>query len=519
MLVEAELLQDDAVEALGGEHERHLVDRLHVLGGDHRFLGHVAEERELGLQVLGQEAVGAAQEHTRRDPDRAQLADAVLHRLGLELVRGRDVGHERQVDEDRVVAARVLAELAHRLEERQALDVADRAADLDDHHVGVLVARSAGARDLADPGLDLVGDVRDHLDGAAEVVAAPLARDHRAVDLAGRDVRGFRGDAVREALVVPEVEVGLGAVLRDVDLAVLVGAHGAGVDVQVRVALHHRDPEAVPLEQRPDRGGGEALAERGDHAARHEDVLGQSLVPFSEASSARTRSRSSGVSTATPASPSTRQDADPHAVGECPQLLEALRLLERRWGERGEAQQRLPPVAVEPDVPAREPARHGGRRRGPGVGARALAHVGDRAAREIQRVTRRVGHHLDDRGRQHLVRRAERERERRDLDPGVAHERKGDGVDARRVEHRLVALHVDHDPGVERPRHLGHPVGAGGMPGRGQHGLAAEAAHRVRDARVVGRDQHPVDPFRRARAFVHPLDHALAVDFRERLPR
>ena len=30
--------------------------------------------------------------------------------------------------------------------------------------------------------LDLVGDVRHHLDGAAEVVAAALAADHRVVD-------------------------------------------------------------------------------------------------------------------------------------------------------------------------------------------------------------------------------------------------------------------------------------------------------------------------------------------------
>ena len=300
---EAELLQDDPVEALGREHQRHLVDRLDVLGRDHGLLGHVAEERELGLEVLGEEAVGAAQQDARRDADRAQLAHAVLHRLGLELVGGRDVGHERQVHEDRVLAPDVLAELAHGLQERQALDVADRAADLDDHDVGLLLARGA-ARRLPDRGLDLVGDVRDHLHRAAEVVAAPLARDHVAVDLAGGDVRGLRGDAAREALVVPEVEVGLGAVLRDVDLAVLVRAHRAGVDVDVRVALHHRDPEAVPLEQRPDRRRGEALAERGDHPARHEDVLGQTRVPFSEARSARTRSRSSGVSTATPESPS-----------------------------------------------------------------------------------------------------------------------------------------------------------------------------------------------------------------------
>ena len=37
----------------------------------------------------------------------------------------------------RVLAADVLAELADGLEERQALDVADRAADLDEHDVDV----------------------------------------------------------------------------------------------------------------------------------------------------------------------------------------------------------------------------------------------------------------------------------------------------------------------------------------------------------------------------------------------
>ena len=63
------------------------------------------------------------------------------------------------------------AQLADRLEERQRLDVADGAADLDDEHVVALGA-------LEDALLDLVGDVRDHLHGAAEVLAAPLLLDH-----------------------------------------------------------------------------------------------------------------------------------------------------------------------------------------------------------------------------------------------------------------------------------------------------------------------------------------------------
>ena len=73
-------------------------------------------------------------------------------------------------------------------EERQALDVADGAADFDEHDVDVL-------RDRPDAVLDLVGDVRDHLDGAAEIVAAPLARSPK-VDLAGRPVVVAGGDVL-----------------------------------------------------------------------------------------------------------------------------------------------------------------------------------------------------------------------------------------------------------------------------------------------------------------------------------
>ena len=49
---------------------------------------------------------------------------------------------------------------------------------------------------------------------------------------------------VDEALVVAQVQVGLGAVVGDEDFAVLVGRHGARIDVDVRVELEHRDREA-----------------------------------------------------------------------------------------------------------------------------------------------------------------------------------------------------------------------------------------------------------------------------------
>ena len=45
---------------------------------------------------------------------------------------------------------------------------------------------------------------------------------------------------VHEALVVAEIEVGLGAVLGDEDLAVLERAHGARIHVDVGIELEHR---------------------------------------------------------------------------------------------------------------------------------------------------------------------------------------------------------------------------------------------------------------------------------------
>ena len=69
------------------------------------------------------------------------------------------------------------------------------------------------------------------------------------VDLAGGDVGRAVQVGVEEALVVADVEVGLGAVVGDEDLAVLERVHRAGVDVEVGVELLHRDAQPAGLEQ------------------------------------------------------------------------------------------------------------------------------------------------------------------------------------------------------------------------------------------------------------------------------
>ena len=106
------------------------------------------------------------------------------------------------------------------------------------------ITTSTSADNLAHGGLDLVGDVRNHLHRLAEIIAAALARDDLLVDAAGGQIVGLRQLGVREALVVAEVEIGLGAVVGDEHLAVLERAHGAGIDVQVGIELLQRDTAA-----------------------------------------------------------------------------------------------------------------------------------------------------------------------------------------------------------------------------------------------------------------------------------
>ena len=181
--------------------------------------------------------LGATEEHVGIDALFAELLNGVLGRLRLELAGGRNPRAERQVDEAGVVAAHAEGHLADGLDERQGLNVADRTADFNDGHVGLAVKGAGGA--ALDELLNFVRDVRDHLNGLAEVFAATFLAKHALVDLTRREVVGLvhlRGD---EAFVVTEVEVGFRPVFRHKNFTVLERRHRARVDVDIRIELDH----------------------------------------------------------------------------------------------------------------------------------------------------------------------------------------------------------------------------------------------------------------------------------------
>ena len=171
----------------------------------------------LAFRSRAQRAVAAANQNVRLNSDAEHFLHAVLRGLGLQLAGRGDERHQRQVREDHVFRAEFEAHLANRFQERQRFDVAHRAADFDEHHVHAV-------GHFAEGGLDFVGDVRNHLHGLAEIIAAALLGDDGFVDAAGGPVMVARQVRGGEALVVAEIEIGFRAVVGDKHFAVLIRA-------------------------------------------------------------------------------------------------------------------------------------------------------------------------------------------------------------------------------------------------------------------------------------------------------
>ena len=173
------------------------------------------------------------------------------------------------MDGQRIAAFEFRAQLTQRFKEGQALDIARGAANFYQDHIGVGLLREP--RDAA---LDFVRNMRDDLDRAAEIVALAFLFNHLEIDLA----RGHIGEPadifVDEALVMPQIKVRFGAIGRDKNLAMLVGAHCAGVDVQIRIQLLYGDLQPARLQNPADGRDRQAFAHRTDDAAGAKDEFG-----------------------------------------------------------------------------------------------------------------------------------------------------------------------------------------------------------------------------------------------------
>ncbi len=203
---------------------------------DGRF-AHIAEERQFAPFFRGDFPVRAHQKDVRGNADGTQFLHGMLRRLRLEFARRRNPRHQCQMHIDGVAARQFVAELANRFEEGHRLDVADGSADFAQNEIVIVIA-------FEDELLDLVGNVRDHLHRGAQIVATTLFFQNVLVDPACGDVVLLVGRAPREALIMAKVQVGLGTVIGDENLTMLIGRHRARINIQV--GIEFTDANAVP---------------------------------------------------------------------------------------------------------------------------------------------------------------------------------------------------------------------------------------------------------------------------------
>ena len=163
--------------------ERHIVDRVDILGGDYRRLFHIAEQGNLRSQIVRQRSIGTTQKNLRSNSDLSQLAHGMLRGFRLQLAGSRNERHQRRMYEQSVLASFFIAHLANSFEKRQRFNVADGAANLDDYNVRVSVDG-----DRANRVFDFVRDVRNHLNRLAEIIPTTFFLDHRKINATRRPV-------------------------------------------------------------------------------------------------------------------------------------------------------------------------------------------------------------------------------------------------------------------------------------------------------------------------------------------
>ena len=170
------------------------------------------------------------------------------------------------MDKQNVFAPDFKRELAQRLQERKPFDVAHSAAYFRDENVNVFACRIHSV-------FDFVRDVGDNLNGFAQIVAPAFLLQDVLVNLPRSQIVETAELAMGETLVVPEVEVGFRAVVKDVNFAVLERAHCPGVYVQIRVEFLYSDLQISGFQKRAQRAGSQTLPQRGNHTACNKNIL------------------------------------------------------------------------------------------------------------------------------------------------------------------------------------------------------------------------------------------------------
>ena len=267
-VVHAQLLQDDAVQALVLHHERNLIDGIGSQVLNNSLFLNVTEQGQLLLHILGQGLFSTAYQDIRLDTDTAKLLYAVLGRLGLQLTGSRNIRHQGNMDVEHIVPAYFLLHLADSLHKWQGLDITYSTTDFGNNHIGTITSSY-----IIDTLLDFIGNMRNNLYSLAQIIATALLVENIPVYLAGGDIGALGQVDVDETLIVAQIQIGFCTIIGNKNLAVLIWAHGAWVNIDIWIKLLNSNLDTTILQQTSQGSSSNALAQRRNYTAGNENIL------------------------------------------------------------------------------------------------------------------------------------------------------------------------------------------------------------------------------------------------------
>ena len=166
----------------------------------------------------------------------------MLRGFGFQFTGRRDVWQQGQMNVDARIVRGFLSELADRFKKWQALNIANRAANFNQNEIKAFIARS-------DELLDSIGHMGNDLHGAAQKIPAPFLGDNVLIDAPRGYIVLLVGRPAREALVVTKIEVGFRPIVGHKHLAMLIGAHGARIDIEIGIEFSQANAVTAGLQK------------------------------------------------------------------------------------------------------------------------------------------------------------------------------------------------------------------------------------------------------------------------------
>ena len=243
-VIDMEMAQYHFIKTLAFHVQRNLIDGRSIDGLDHMARLHVTEQCHFSPDFRSKFLFCTAYDDVRMHTGLLKHLYGVLCRLGLQLLGSTEIRNECQMDAGEVFLRKFPLKLTDRLQERLRLHVTYSSTHLGDDDI-----EFAGLAEQKHTPLDFISDMRDDLYGLSEISAFTLLIDNGIINFTGSNVVRLGHVNAKEALVMSQVQVGLGSVIRHVALAMLVRVQCSRVNVDVRIEFLNGDSQPSGLQK------------------------------------------------------------------------------------------------------------------------------------------------------------------------------------------------------------------------------------------------------------------------------